>query len=63
MGFTSDCSRYSIGIVIGVTTSEVVQDTLDGGSSANDIFVEKSDGEGGRLDVYSYCWGALWGIR
>ena len=39
-----------------------IQVTRDGGSSANDIFLEKSDWEGGGLAVYCSCWVAGWGL-
>ena len=63
MGSTSNCRRDIIGILIGVTASEDVQDTLDSVSSANDILVEKSHGEVGGLAVSCSCWDTLLGIR
>ena len=63
MGSTSGCIRDRIGIFIGFMTSASLQDTLYGGSSDNDISVEKADWEVGGLDVYCSCRDALWGIR
>ena len=61
MGSTSGYNRDRIGSFIVATDSEAVKDTLDGGSLANDIFVEKSDGEGVGIGVYCSCWDALLG--
>ena len=62
MGSTPRCSRDSIVIAIGVTASETVQVTLDGGSSANEIFLDKAYGERSGLAVYCFCWDSLLGI-
>ena len=40
MQSTYGFSRVSIGIYIGVTATANLQDTLDGGSSDNNCFVE-----------------------
>ena len=59
MGYPSRCSGDSIGAIIGVKNSDTLQVTRDDGSFDNDIFMEKEDGEGGRLTVYYSCWDAL----
>ena len=63
MRSTYACIRDSIVIGIGVTSSAAVQDKLHGGYLANDIFVEKSDEEGGGLAVYCSCWDTILGMN
>ena len=61
MGSPSGCSGDSIGVSVGVKVPEILQVTRDSGLLANNILVEKSDGEGGGLVVYCSCWNALLG--
>ena len=63
MGPPSGCSRYSIGVIVGVKASATLQVTRDGAPFSNEIIMEKSDGEGGVLVVYCSFWDALLGIR
>ena len=51
MGYPSSFSGDNIGSIIGVKDSAALQVTRDGGSSANDIFMEKLDGGGGGIAV------------
>ena len=62
MGPPSDRGGDSIIIIIGVKASAALQVTRDGGSSDNDIFMEKADGRGDGISVYCSCWDALLGI-
>ena len=57
----SGCSGDSIGAIFGVKAPATLQVARYGGSLANDIFVEKSDGEGVGIGVYCSCWDALLG--
>ena len=59
----SGFSGESIGDINGVKSSANLQVTHDGGSLDNENFMEKTDGEGGKLDVYCSCRDALLGIR
>ena len=63
MGSPYGCSGYRIGAIIGVKASVALKFTRDDGYSDNGIFMEKADGEGGRISVYCYCWDALLGIQ
>ena len=63
MGSPHGCIRESIVVIFGVKASATLQVTRDGGSSAYKIFMDKADGEGGRIFVYCYCWDDLLGIR
>ena len=63
MGYPSSFSGDNIGSIIGVKDSAALQVTRDGGSSDNNILMEKVDGEVGGLVVYCSCWDALLGIR
>ena len=63
MGSPSGHSGDIIGAIIGIKAPETLQVTRDGGSSDNNILMEKVDGEVGGLVVYCSCWDALLGIR
>ena len=62
MEYPSGFSRDRIGVIIGVKDPATLQATCYGGSSANEIFMGKSYGEGGVIVVYYSCWDALLGI-
>ena len=55
MGTTPRSGRYRIRDIGGITASVYLQVSPDGGTLNNDIYVEKTDGEGSGLDVYCYC--------
>ena len=52
MGSPSGCSGDSIGVSVVVKVPEILQVTRDSGLLANNILVDKFDGEGGGLVVY-----------
>ena len=62
MGTTPRSGRDSIRSIDGITASEYLQVSSDGGPLNNAIFVEKTDGEGRGLDVYCYFWNAILGF-
>ena len=63
MGPSSGRSRDRIGAIVVVKDPSTLQVTRDGGSSANDIIVEKAYVEGGVLVVYCSYRDALMGVR
>ena len=62
MGYPSGRSADSIGDTIGVKASANLQVTRDGGFLANEISVEKANGEGYGISVYCFRWDSLLGI-
>ena len=62
MGATPISVRDSIRDIDGITASVYLQVSPDGGTLNNDIYVQKTDGEGSGLDVYCYCQNAILGI-
>ena len=62
MGTTPRSGIDSIRAIDGITASDFPQVSPDGGTLTNDIYVEKTDGEGSRIAVYCYCWNAILGI-
>ena len=62
MGTTPGIDRDRIRAIYIITASAYLQVSPDGGPFTNDIFVEKTDGEGSGLYVYCYCWNAILGI-
>ena len=62
MGYPSVHSVDRIVDIVGFKSLATLKFTCDGGFSANDIFMEKVDGEGGVLAVYCSCWYSFLGI-
>ena len=51
---TPRSGRDAISFLTGSMATSSLQVSLDSGPSFNDIFVDKTDGKGSRLDVYCF---------
>ena len=63
MGPPSGRSGNSTGAIVGVKDPSTLQVPCDGGFLANDILMEKADGQVCGIVVYCSCWDALLRIR